>query len=168
MKTNQHNTVVIRPCALGRGLFAARSFKDGERILRFCGPEIDFATVLNKGAAQANPLQIGFNRYIDLAPPGVFANHSCNPNAGIVDDIWLIAIRNISAGEEILYDYSTTMWEGHWTMDCACNSPQCRGLIDDFHTLPHMQQRHYLKRSIVQRFIVDRLMEGVTAHAASA
>jgi len=160
--------VSVGPCSLGRGLFAARRFRPGEQILRFQGPVIDFATMLSKGEAQANPLQIAADCYLDLLAPGVYANHSCCPNAGIANDIQLIALKTIQCGEEIRYDYSTTMWENHWTMRCACGSPQCRGLIADFHTLPPMQQHGYLQRQIVQSFIVEQLRQGGTRAAASA
>jgi len=43
-----------------------------------------------------------------------FFNHSCDPNAGLQIDgqkVWLVAIKNITQGEEITWDYSTTMDE---------------------------------------------------------
>ncbi|MFM2158783.1 MAG: hypothetical protein RLZZ124_1257 [Cyanobacteriota bacterium] len=149
--------VLVGPCPLGRGLFAARPFRAGERILVFRGPEIDFRAVVAKGEAEANPLQIGPDRYLDIDAPAVCANHSCRPNAGIVNDRVLMAIAPIRSGEEIRYDYSTTMWEGHWTLPCACGSPDCRGVVDDFPTLPADLQRRYLRLGIVQRFIVRGL-----------
>ena len=163
-----HADVLIGPCSLGKGLFAARAFAAGELILRFRGSLIDFRTVLSRGEAQANPLQIGLDRYIDLEAPGVFANHSCDPNAGIRNDVELIALQGITSGEEIRYDYSTTMWEDHWTMRCDCRTSCCRGVIADFHTLPQMQQRSYLHRGIVQRFIAEPLTGPATPDAVSA
>ncbi|MFY7967456.1 MAG: SET domain-containing protein-lysine N-methyltransferase, partial [Pirellulaceae bacterium] len=120
-------------------MFAATDFKHVETILRFSGALIDFAAMLRKGVNQANPLQISANRYIDLEAPGVYANHSCDPNAGIRNDTDLVAIQPIRRGEEIRYDYSTTMWEDHWTLICHCGSNQFRGLVADFPTLPEIQ-----------------------------
>ena len=60
-----------------------------------------------------------------------YINHSCNPNVGLEDAITLIAIRDISAGEEILCDYA--FWESNndWKMkhECICGNPNCRKLI---------------------------------------
>ena len=75
--------VLVGPCPLGKGLFATTDFKPGETILHFRGALIDFAAMLRKGVNQANPLQIGANRYIDLEAPGVYVNQPCDPNAGL-------------------------------------------------------------------------------------
>jgi hypothetical protein len=73
------------------------------------------------------------------------------------------ALRPIARGEEILYDYSTTMSEQRWTMQCQCGAPSCRGIIADFHDLPAELQRRYLAMRIVQPFIVAewRLLQGM-------
>ena len=160
--------VLVGPCPLGKGLFATTDFKPGETILRFRGVLIDFAAMLRKGVNQANPLQIGANLYIDLEAPGVYANHSCDPNAGIRNDTDLVAIQAIRRGEEIRYDYSTTMWEDHWTLVCHCGSNQCRGLVADFPTLPEIQQQRYLSSGIVQAFIVARMHRQSTSVPGSA
>ena len=67
-----------------------------------------------KGGAAANALQIGVNRYLDLDEPGRLVNHSCDPNAAIREELLLVAIRDIQIGEEIRFDYSTTISDG-WT-----------------------------------------------------
>lgn len=152
--------VFVRQCEIGRGLFAGRHFAAGEEILRFSGVLISLADVLAKGDEQSNALQVGDTSYIDIGAPGVFGNHSCEPNAGIRNDRVLIALRPIQHGEEIRYDYSTTMWEGIWTMPCMCGSAQCRRVVRDFPELPAEVQAEYLRLRVVQRFIVRRLRGG--------
>ena len=71
-------------------------------------------------------------------------NHSCSPNAGLRSNRILVALRNIGCGEEICYDYSTTMSEGRWTMQCRCGHLNCRSTVGDFHDLPTPRQQHYL------------------------
>lgn len=151
--------VFIADCELGRGVFAAKTFAEGETILRFTGQMIRFADTVAKGDAEANPLQVGPDAYMDLEAPGVLTNHSCEPNAGIRDDVVLVALKPVAAGEEIRYDYSTTMWEerGGWTMPCRCGAAACRGVVDQFPTLPADVQKRYLLLGIVQQFIVERL-----------
>ncbi len=161
----QLEPIFIADCELGRGLFAAQAFATNESILRFTGPLIGLAEAIAKGDTEGNPLQVGSADYIDLEAPGVFGNHSCEPNAGIRNDVVLVALRPIAVGEEIRYDYSTTMWEedvpGGWSMPCRCGSALCRGIVANFPTLPVELRARYLALGIVQRFIVERTMNRV-------
>lgn len=143
---------LIRPCSHGRGLFASRPIKRGETIVRFSGPRITYAQVLRKRKTD-NPLQIGPDLYIDIRPPAVIANHSCDPNAGIMKDSLLVAIRDIQSGEEICYDYSTAMdADSGVTFMCDCG-PHCRHEIEGFGLLPEKTRQRYLKEGIVMGFL---------------
>lgn len=142
--------------SVGRGLFAARVFISGELILNLNGPRFERHDPIHQTEEGANLLQTGRYTYIMLQPPAVFANHSCDPNAGIFANRHLIAIRDIAADEEICYDYSTTMDEEFWTLLCSCGARNCRGLVQDFHTLPSEIRKRYLGLGIVQHFIARR------------
>jgi SET domain-containing protein len=139
------------------GVFANRDIAPGEVILRIDGPLIDFAETKRRGPRECMAIQIGNDRYIDTQPPGVLVNHSCNPNAGIRGNKYLIALREIRKGEEIRYDYSTTMEEHSFTMQCLCGAPACRRTIGDFSTLPRHTQQKYIAQGIVMSFIPGRL-----------
>jgi uncharacterized protein len=152
-----HSTVEVGRSAFGRGLFAAQPFQPGQPILVFTGPVLDHAEILALGEDPAYALQVGPDQYLDTMPPGRYTNHSCDPNAGIANDRVLVALRPIVPGQEIQFDYSTTMSEDHWTMECRCGEPLCRRMILDFHHLPPITQNRYLQLGIVQRFIVDEV-----------
>jgi hypothetical protein len=109
---------------------------------------------LAKGPQEANAFQIGPDLYLDPEPPGLFVNHSCQPNTGIRDTTWLVAVRELSAGEQVFFDYSTTMDEGHWTMVCHCAAPTCRGVIGDFKHLPRETKHERIARGVVPDFIL--------------
>ena len=148
--------------SLGRGLFATRLIKQGEQILEFTGPIISLAEALQKPLDKLScPLQIGPTEYIDIQEPGVLTNHSCLPNAGVRDDRFLVAIKDIPLGQEIFYDYSTTMDEDNWTLECKCGSPNCRNTIKDFRYLPPDTQKSYLELNIVQSFIRKKLLANI-------
>jgi uncharacterized protein len=149
--------IYVAPCMFGLGLFAKRAFEENEQILQFSGRTISFCEAVSLGTHEANALQVGPAEYVELESPGVYANHSCNPNAGVMRDRWLVAMRPIEAGEEIRYDYSTTVWEDHWSMRCACGEANCRGVIDDFYRLPIDVQDRYIIQNVVQRFILLKL-----------
>jgi hypothetical protein len=103
-------------------------------------------------------LQIGPDLYINPESPGKFINHSCDPNCGLVN-LMLTAIRDIKQGEELSYDYSTTMLERHWVMNCACGYDACRKVIEDFDMLPRERQKYYMNLGVVQPFIVEFLKQ---------
>lgn len=123
-------------------------------MLKFTGPVISFEETLTKPLEkQGDPLQIGPTDYIDTQKPGVFVNHSCAPNAGIKNNKVLVAINDINKGEEIQFDYSTSMHENCWTLECKCGSTKCRGIVRDFVYLPPVLQKRYLGLNVVQNFI---------------
>lgn len=147
---------------MGRGLFATTLIRAGEKILRFNGPVITFQETLEKQEKEGDALQVGTNYYLDTQPPGLFVNHSCDPNAGIVRSRTLVALTDILPGGQICFDYSTMMDEDHWTMACRCGSPQCRHVIQDFKYLPEHLRNHYLHLGIVPNFIKE-MVKSATA-----
>jgi hypothetical protein len=149
---NCKSNVVVTQGDLGLGLFANRDIRVGEEILMFEGPLVDFAAAVAKGEKECYPLQVSPDEYIDLSEPGCFANHSCDPNAGL-RRLTLIALCDIPKDIEIRYDYSTTMDEDSWTMRCLCQSPPCRRTVTDFKDLHPDVRRHYLELDLVQPFI---------------
>ena len=148
--------VYLARCDLGWGVFAATDIAVGAQILMLTGPIISTAQAIAKGERQGDPLQIGHDRYIDLDLPGVFLNHSCEPNTAITDDRLLVALRHIHRHDELRFDYSTTMSGDGWTMACRCGVKGCRRTIGNFEFLPHDLQRQYIERKIVQPFIRKR------------
>jgi hypothetical protein len=157
MENAMDETVYVGDCHLGKGVFAMRDFREGERIFTLVGPVITFEQSVKMGEKEANLIQIDDDRYIDPASPGRYLNHSCNPNAGTVNGADLIAIQPISEHEEIRIDYSTTMQENHWTMECRCGEGYCRKIITDFRLIPKEAQRRYLALGVVQDFICKSL-----------
>jgi uncharacterized protein len=146
--------IMVRDGALGKGVYALRTFRPGERILMFEGPELTHEEVLDLGEACSYALQVAPDRYIEPMSPGRYVNHSCDPNAGIWQDRCLIAIRPVAEGDQIQFDCSTAIGRNHRTMQCRCGSTKCRGVISHFHRLPVPLQVHYLRLGIVPQFIV--------------
>ena len=155
--TYSNEALYVAQCELGRGVFARRAIRREEILLAFGGPLIDFAETKRRGTLECMAIQVGSDQYIDTQAPGVFVNHSCAPNAGIRNDWELIALRDIPQGEEIRFDYSTTMDEKSFTMRCRCGTPSCRQVVTDFAELPAAVQEFYVCRGLVMSFIVRRL-----------
>jgi hypothetical protein len=147
---------MVRNGRHGLGVHAARNVRDGEALFQFHGARISFVDAVAKGEQESYALQIDRDTYVDLDPLGCLVNHSCNPNVGLRPDGWLIALRGVGEGEELRYDYSTTMDENYWTMPCECGEKQCRGRVMDFCTLPEDVRTFYLRRGIVQSHLLLR------------
>ena len=157
--------VRVGPCDVGAGLFATRPIRAGEIILPLRGARYGRDDPIHDSERGANLLQTGYRTYVLLEPPAVYANHSCDPNAGVVDSRRLVALRDIAAGREIRFDYSTTMDENFWTMRCRCGAPGCRGTIGDFKGLPAEVRRRYLDLGVVPRFIAWRYVAEIARPA---
>lgn len=131
----------------------------GSSLLTFTGEVIDYTETLKLGNKESFALQIAKDYYIYLNPPCRFFNHSCEPNCGLSPARELRALKDISKGEELRYDYSTTMLEHHWTMKCNCGAKTCRKVVRDFTTLPKTLQEKYIELGIVQDFIVQEIKD---------
>ena len=72
------------------------------------------------------------------------------------DGVILVAIRDIAFGEEISWDYSTTLAQSNWHMICQCRSANCRRVIGNFDTLaPHVQE-FFRARNLVAPYLRRR------------
>lgn len=134
-------------------VYATRFIRKGEEIMVFEGKLISFKEAVSKGKRMGDPLQVEESLYLDLEQPASSINHSCDPNCGLINNRKLIAIRDIVKGEELTFDYSTTMDEDFWEMKCRCSSPSCRKIIRDFKFLEKNLQKKYYIMGIVPQFI---------------
>ncbi|HEX2533257.1 MAG TPA: SET domain-containing protein-lysine N-methyltransferase [Chitinophagaceae bacterium] len=157
--------IEVKASPFGRGLFCQQKLPEGAVICTITGPEIDFEDTLKLGAQESHAVQIDIGRYLLCDPPFLFTNHSCTPNCGINDQMEMFALRRIRENEELFWDYSTSMFERHWTMKCHCGAKQCRHTIRDFDLLPDELQQYYLQLDIVFPFIVRELQRKMAVGA---
>lgn len=106
---------------------------------------------------QVLQIEEGFYLMAPAMEPSDCFNHCCDPNVGMSGQIGLIAMRDISVGEEVCLDYAMCDGSDYDEFDCSCGSPNCRGRIrgDDWKR-PELWQRYdgyfspYLQRRIAQ------------------
>lgn len=146
--------LAVKKTKQGKGVFAKRDFAPGEAILKLTGSKITYAQVIKKKNPD-NPLQIKPGTYLDLKKPGLYFNHSCDPNCGLRPNLTLVSIKAIKAGEELFFDYSTTM-DQYTQVEfiCSCDTKSCRKHINGFKTLPARTKKRYLDYGIVLDFLV--------------
>ncbi len=130
----------------GRGVFALQDIAEGEVIVEYAGKVISYEESQRRHPHDpANPnhtffFQIDGNRVIDGGDGGNSArwiNHSCDPNCfaeEVEDRIFISALRNISAGEELGYDYGLIIEERYTAKlkadyACHCGAADCRGTM---------------------------------------
>ncbi len=91
----------------------------------------------------------------ELEETGIF-NHSCEPNCGFKNSIELVAIRDIKAGEELVFDYAfcESLME---SFECSCGSKNCRKIIKPTDwKIPEIKKKYgnyfspYLKTKILK------------------
>ena len=152
-------SIYIKESGQGQAVFAGKKFIEGEFIVQFTGKVYSREEYLNLHDPDNNHyIQIGDG--IFMGPSGSeddLINHSCNPNCGLKisnDGVFLYTIRDIERGEEITFDYSTTMNEDHWEMECFCGDPNCRRKIKDYKHLPLDIKKHYMSLGIVPKHII--------------
>jgi hypothetical protein len=128
----------------GRGLFAKRSIKKGEIVFIMKG-DIMKLNPRNRDKIFSNPNVVGIDKdtWINPRPPYVYINHSCDPTVGVRGRVTYVALRDISKGEEITFDYSISE-DSSWYMRCNCGSKNCRKVIRSIRFLPPEFFKKYL------------------------
>ena len=136
-----------------KGVFAKEYVHKGERVA-ILGGEVMLIDEIDAlpDELQGYPMQIEerfvFGSRRHEAEDTDYFNHSCNPNCGFRGQIFLVAMRDIEAGEEITFDYAMIVSPSVgsdivFAMDCACGSENCRGKITEYDwQLPDLQKKY--------------------------
>jgi uncharacterized protein len=119
----------------GQGLFAVEPIKKGTRIIQYIGEKISSRERSRRLAAgNAYIFHLTYRYAIDgqtLENMARYINHSCDPNCVVEktsDTIWIVALRDITAGEELTYNYGYDT-SNYQENPCNCGSPSCCGYI---------------------------------------
>jgi SET domain-containing protein len=125
--------LIIRSSAIhAAGCYTTTAIRKGDRVAEYTGRR------LSKAEADAryedSPITYLFGLgdgaiVIDGHCTAMFINHSCNANcetSEVDDRIWITAIKNISPGDEITYDYC--LYDGGDDKAiCNCGAKTCCG-----------------------------------------
>jgi len=143
--------VEVRPFGEGRALVATGSIPAGARLIALAHVFVDlpskYTIQLDEHLHQA-----GTEEADD------FMNHSCAPNVTIdFAALEIVAIRPISAGELVTFDYNICEWEMREPFTCRCGATRCIGEIRGFRHLTAPQRRSigphlspYLRRRLAE------------------
>lgn len=138
--------VVRRSRVHGRGLFARTPYEAGDLVGEYQGRVIDRAeeddtsSAWNTDPSYTLLFAVDDNVTIDAGVDGNnirFINHSCDPNCETSvegDKVFVHALRHISPGEELSYDYNLRPGDpsdGPDAYPCRCGAETCRGTMLD-------------------------------------
>ncbi len=128
----------------GKGVFATKDISADDTLIVMGGYIIDIEEENNLDDFQIDkPIEISDEfsfcpkqpSDMDLMPQH-YVNHSCEPNTGFKGSNFMVAIRDIKEGEEIVYDYamiiaSNPNSENYFEMECTCGTKNCRKTINE-------------------------------------
>ncbi|WP_080353737.1 SET domain-containing protein [Burkholderia cenocepacia] len=137
--------VVRRSRVHGRGVFAIRPLRAGERIFEYKGKVTTWRSAVQRyehrsDAAHTFLFGLSNGRVIDGGRGGNSArwlNHACAPNCETIEidgRVFVDAVRDIRTGEELLIDYALEI-DGDTDDDdraayhCRCGVSACRGTM---------------------------------------
>ena len=140
--------IIVRNSRIhGRGVYAGRRLKKGERIVEYKGEVISWREADRRPPSDPDDPNHTFffalddhRKVIDANVGGNAArwiNHSCKPNCETTEDegrVFIEALREIRAGEELSYDYGLIIDERitptlKKQYRCLCGAPDCRGTM---------------------------------------
>jgi SET domain-containing protein len=124
----------------GSGIIAKRDIPAGTKIIQYVGERLtkrQSEKLLEKTLAAGKHIYVfTLNDKHDIDGDtdynlAKYINHSCDPNCYPTNEdneIWIVAKRDIKAGEELSYDYGFQRqdWQEH---RCLCQAENCFGFI---------------------------------------
>lgn len=142
----------------GRGAFALRPIRKGQRVDEYVGQKISHEEADrryddNNGRHHTFLFVLDDDTVLDARYGGNdarYLNHSCDPNCESViekDRVWIKAIKAIQPETELVYDYRFE-WQDEYEPEdiryyaCRCGSAKCRGTI--------LMVPRYLKQTVRQ------------------
>ena len=127
--------LIIRSSAIhAAGCYSTTNVRKGTRVAEYTGHRLTKAEA--DTAYEESPVTYLFGLgdgsvVIDGHCTTMFINHSCDANcetSEVEGRVWVTAIRNIAADEEITYDYC--LYDGgEDEAVCNCGAKRCRGTM---------------------------------------
>jgi hypothetical protein len=144
--TNPRRIQVRRSSVHGKGVYALQDIAAGDRLIEYLGEIITWEEAQARHPHDpTNPnhtfyFHIDESRVIDALYGGNssrWINHACEPNCEADEQdgrIFIKALRDIAAGEELNYDYGLIIDERYTKKlkaeyPCWCGAANCRGTL---------------------------------------
>jgi len=126
--------LIIRQSKIhSHGCYTTHPIKKGKVLAEYTGVRIsvDDADALYESIPETYLFGLSDGKHvIDGDGVAAFINHSCNPNCEPDEKdgrVFIVALRDIKAGEELTYDYNLYDGELDDPAPCYCRAANCRG-----------------------------------------
>jgi hypothetical protein len=126
--------LVIRPSRIHSvGVYTSTPIRKGRRIVEYGGPRITQEEADRRYDGAKRTYLYGLDdgkTIIDGEGIGAYLNHSCDPNCEVNEikrRVWIFALRDIAAGEELVWDYN--LYDDDDPAPCHCGAANCRGTM---------------------------------------
>jgi uncharacterized protein len=136
--------IVVRASGVhGKGVYAQQAIAAGETLIEYTGERISWPEAQRRHPH--DPLDEHHTFYFHINEEVVidakfggnssrWINHACEPNCEASEEgerIFIKALRDLQAGEELFYDYGLIIDERYTPKlkreyECRCGSPTCR------------------------------------------
>ena len=129
----EEDLVIRRSGIHGCGCYTLVAIPEGAHIVEYTGPRItkEQADELYNERPDTYLFCIGEGEtVVDGDSVAAFINHCCDPNCEtdeFDEHIWIMATRDIAAGEELTYDYNLYDGDEDDAAVCQCGAKECRG-----------------------------------------
>ncbi len=144
--TSKRRIQVRRSGVHGKGVFALQDLAEGETLIEYVGEIISWDEAQDRHPHDPQDpnhtfyFHVNEDKVIDALHGGNssrWINHSCDPNCEADEDnerVFIKALRNIKAGEELNYDYGLIIDEPYTKKllaeyPCWCGAKNCRGTL---------------------------------------
>jgi hypothetical protein len=144
--TSTRRIQVRRSGVHGKGVFALQDIAEGETLIEYVGEVISWEEAQDRHPHDPQDpnhtfyFHVNEDKVIDALHGGNssrWINHSCDPNCEADEEnerIFIKALRNIKAGEELNYDYGLIIDEPYTKKllaeyPCWCGAKNCRGTL---------------------------------------
>ena len=124
MQVSSVSVAMVGPVPGGRGLFAVRPVLARGVVLELEGElrrEPDRYSIQVDTDLHLHPRPEALAAGESAAVPWWFLNHSCDPTVRI-DGNRVVAIRDLDAGDPLVFDYDATEWSLASPFRCGCGS----------------------------------------------
>ena len=138
----------------GRGVYAMQFIPKGSRIIEYAGQRVSWEDAPND---ENNPHTFNFGLESgEVINPEIggnearWINHCCDPNCEAIEEddcIFIYAMCDIEAGQELFYDYAMEIdepitEESKREFACYCGSSNCRGTMLVLQRKPSAHEKH--------------------------
>ena len=144
--TSKRRIQVRRSGVHGKGVFALQDLAEGETLIEYVGEIISWDEAQDRHPHDPKDpnhtfyFHVNEDKVIDALHGGNssrWINHSCDPNCEADEEnerVFIKALRNIKAGEELNYDYGLIIDEPYTKKllaeyPCWCGAKNCRGTL---------------------------------------